>query len=264
MFSKWIAGCMLLVLLGLGAVLRADVTGSIDGMVKDSSGAVAVNVDVTVVNIGTNAVFHAVSDSTGAYFVRALPVGIYQLSVEPKGFKKFVARDLQVQVNESVRVDITLQVGNVAQTVDVSAVAETVDTQSITLKSVVDQQRIENLPLNGRNPTQLMQLVAGVQADVINSNVTSGTTYPGVTPVSVNGGRANTTNYILDGAENNDHYSNAPNPMPNPDALQEFSVQTNTFNAEFGRNVGGIVNAVTRLARMRFTVQRLNICVTQI
>jgi hypothetical protein len=246
MFLKWIACCMLLALLGLPAVLRADVTGSINGIVKDASGAVAVNVEVTVINTGTNAVFHAATDSTGAYFVRALPVGVYQLSVEPKGFKKFVANDLRVQVNESVRVDITLQVGDVAQTVDVSAAAETVDTQSITLKNVVDQQRIENLPLNGRNPTQLMQLVAGVQADVINSNVTSGTTYPGVTPVSVNGGRANTTNYILDGAQNNDHYSNAPNPMPNPDALQEFSVQTNTFNAEFGRNVGGIVNAVTR------------------
>ncbi len=246
MYSKWIAGCMLLVLLGLGAVLRADVTGSINGIVKDASGAVAVNVEVTVTNAGTNAAFHAATDSTGAYFVRGLPVGVYQLSAEPRGFKKFVANDLRVQVNESVRVDITLQVGDVAQTVDVSAAAETVDTQSITLKSVVDQQRIENLPLNGRNPTQLMQLVAGVQSDPINSNVTSGTTYPGVTPVSVNGGRANTTNYILDGAQNNDHYSNAPNPMPNPDALQEFSVQTNTFSAEFGRNVGGIVNAVTR------------------
>ena len=111
---------------------------------------------------------------------------------------------------------------------------------------MVDQQRIENLPLNGRNPVQLMQLVAGVTPDVQNANVTSGTTYPGVTPVSVNGGRANTTNYILDGAQNNDHYSNAPNPMPDPDALQEFSVQTNTFTAEFGRNVGGIVNAVTK------------------
>ena len=246
MFSKWMAGSVLLVLLGLAAVLRADVTGSIDGVVKDASGAVAVNVEVTVVNTGTNAAFRGVTDSTGVYFIRGLPVGVYQLSADPKGFKKFVANDLRVQVNESVRVDITLQVGDVAQTVDVSAAAETVDTQTITLKSVVDQQRIENLPLNGRNPTQLMQLVAGVQADVLNSNVTSGTTYPGVTPVSVNGGRANTTNYILDGAQNNDHYSNAPNPMPDPDALQEFSVQTNTFSAEFGRNLGGVVNAVTR------------------
>ena len=117
MFLKWIASFMLLLLLGLGAELRADVTGSIDGIVKDASGAVAVNIELTVVNTGTNAVFHAATDSTGAYFIRELPVGVYQLSVEPKGFKKFVANDLRVQVNESVRVDITLQVGDVAQTV---------------------------------------------------------------------------------------------------------------------------------------------------
>jgi hypothetical protein len=237
---------MLVLMLGISGALRADVTGSINGVVKDPSGAVAASVEVTVLNVGTGALFHAVTDSSGQYFLRELPVGAYELSVEPKGFKKFVAKDLHVQVNESLRVDIALQVGDVNQTVDVSADVETVDTQSITLKNVVDQQRIETLPLNGRNPTQLMQLIAGVQADLLNANVTSGTTYPGVTPVSVDGGRANTTNYILDGAQNNDHYSNAPNPMPDPDALQEFSVQTNTFNAEFGRNVGGIVNAVTR------------------
>src|SRR5260370_26568202 len=90
-----------------------------------------------------------------------------------------------------------------------------------------------------------MRLVAGVTADP-RADVTSGTTYPGVTPVSVNGGRATTTNYMLDGAQNNDHHSNAPNPMPNPDALQEFSVQTNNFSAEFGRQSGGMVNAVTK------------------
>ncbi|MFN7997983.1 MAG: TonB-dependent receptor [Bryobacteraceae bacterium] len=246
MKSKWIAFCAVVCLCMCGQALHAAVTGAISGVVKDPSGAVAPGVEVTVTNTGTNLVFHAVTDDTGTYFARELPVGVYQLSVEPKGFKKYVASDLRVQVNETLRVDITLQVGDVAQTVAVSAVAETVDTNSITLRNVVDQQRIENLPLNGRNPTQLMQLVAGVQSDPLNANVTSDTTYPGVTPVSVNGGRANTTNYVLDGAQNNDHYSNAPNPMPNPDALQEFSVQTNTFSAEFGRNVGGIVNAVTR------------------
>ncbi len=247
MNTKWTASVMILAVMGITAPVRAaDVNGSIDGVVKDPSGAVAVGIAVTATNTGTNAIFHATTDANGAYFLRELPVGNYQLSAEPKGFKKFVANNLRVQVNEAVRLDISLQVGDLAQTVDVSSVAETVDTTSITLKTVVDQQRIENLPLNGRNPTQLMQLVAGVEPDLQNSNVTSGTTYPGVTPVSVNGGRANTTNYILDGAENNDHYSNAPNPMPDPDALQEFSVQTNTFSAEFGRNVGGIVNAVTR------------------
>ena len=166
--------------------------------------------------------------------------------MQAPGFKKFSASNIRVQVNEAARVDIDLQVGSVDQTVDVSGSVETVDTTSMTLKTVIDQQRIEDLPLNGRNPVQLMQLVAGVQYDPQNSNVTSGTTYPGVFPVSVNGGRDNTTNYILDGAQNNDHYSNAPNPMPDPDALQEFSVQTNSFNAEYGRNVGAIVNAVTR------------------
>jgi outer membrane receptor protein involved in Fe transport len=238
----------LVVLFGAAAssLAAADITGAIDGIVKDPSGAVAPGVEVTATNTGTNAVFRSTTDATGLYSLHGLPVGLYQLAAEPKGFKKFVAKDLRVQVNETLRVDVTLQVGDIAQTVEVSGAAQTVDTESITLLNVVDQQRIENLPLNGRNPTQLMQLVAGVQADVLNSNVTSGTTYPGVTPVSVNGGRANTTNYILDGAENNDHYSNAPNPMPDPDALQEFSVQTNTFSAEYGRNLGGVVNAVTR------------------
>lgn len=241
-FRSLLAG----LLLAVSTLSGADITGSLRGIVKDPSGAVAPGITITVTNSGTNAAFTAVTDSEGAYFVRGLPVGAYRLSVAAPSFKKFTATGIQVQVNETIRVDIALEIGDVAQTVDVSSAVDTVDTQSITLKGVVDEQRIENLPLNGRNPTQLMQLIAGVQTDPQNANVTSGTTYPGVTPVSVNGGRANTTNYILDGAENNDHYSNAPNPMPNPDALQEFSVQTNTFSAEFGRNVGGVVNAVTR------------------
>lgn len=147
---------LLTVLVAVTCIGAADITGSIDGLVKDPSGAVAPAIEVSVANNGTNAVFHAVTDSTGAYFIRELPVGEYTLTVEPKGFKKFVANDLRVQVNESIRVDINLEIGDLAQTVDVSGVAETVDTNSITLKNVVDQQRIENLPLNGRNPTQLI------------------------------------------------------------------------------------------------------------
>jgi hypothetical protein len=236
-----------LTMLGFCSLVHAaDVTGSIEGVVKDSSKAVAPGIGVTVTNIGTDTVYHATSDNTGVYFVRDLPAGDYQLVIEAPGFKKFVANRVVVQVNETARVDVALEVGNVTQTVDVSGAVQTVDTHAVALTEVIDQQRIENLPLNGRNATQLMQLVAGVQYDQQNSNVTSGTTYPGVFPVSVNGGRDNTTNYILDGAQNNDHYSNAPNPFPDPDALEEFSVMTNTFSAEFGRNVGGIVNAVTR------------------
>lgn len=238
--------CVVFAMLAVGTMLRAaDITGSIDGVVKDASGGVAPGISVVVTNVATSAVFNTTTDSTGTYNISVAP-GDYQLTVQAQGFKKFTASDIHVQVNEQARVDVTLEVGSVSQSISVAASVETVDTSSMALKTVVDEQRIEDLPLDGRNPVQLMQLVAGVEYDPQNSNVTSGTTYPGVFPVSVNGGRDNTTNYILDGAENNDHYSNAPNPMPDPDALEEFSVQTDSFSAEFGRNVGGIVNAVTR------------------
>ena len=138
-----------------------------------------------------------------------------------------------------------MTVGAVSESVEVSASVVNVNTEDASLRTVVDQRRVEDLPLNGRDPVQLMRLVAGVSL-YNGSGFTSGTTYPGVVSVSVNGNRGNSTNYILDGGQNNDHYSNAPNPMPNPDALQEFSVQTNNFSAEFGRNSGGIVNAVTK------------------
>jgi len=236
---------------GLAPLAMADVTANITGVVTDPSGAVVAKAAVAAVNTGTNATFRTTTDDSGVYWLRALPVGAYDVTVSVSGFMRHEAKGIRLQVNETARADASLAVGNATQTVSVTAEAVTVDTVTGTLKTVVDQKRIEELPLNGRNPTQLMRLVAGVQAD-FRADVTSGTTYPGTTPVSVNGSRANQTNYILDGAQNNDHYSNAPNPMPNPDALQEFSVQTNSFSAEFGRNSGGIVNAVTRAGTNEF------------
>src|SRR5262249_40141162 len=125
---------------------------------------------------------------TGTYARRALPVGVYTLTAELRGFKKFETSGVRVQVTEVVRVDVTLTLGEVTETVAVSGLAVTVGTQTPTLKTVVDQQRIVELPLNGRNPTQLMRLIAGVQIDT-RTDLTSGTTYPGAQPVSVNGGR---------------------------------------------------------------------------
>ena len=148
-------------------------------------------------------------------------------------------------MNEEVRLDIALKVGAVTEMVTVSGMASTVDTSTGTLKTVVDQERIENLPLNGRNPTQLHDARRG-RADRSQRSHVRRRPIPGTRRYSSSGARGNTTNYVLDGGSNNDHYSNGPNPMPNPDALQEFSVQTNSFSAEYGRNVGAIVNAVTR------------------
>ncbi len=237
--------CISLTALIAVPVLAQNTTGTFTGIVHDSSGGIVPNVNITARNTGTSATFTARTDGEGIYFLRTVPVGVYDIVGEIGGFQKFEIRTVRLQVDETIRVDMKLTVGATTETVTVSASSAVLDTVSATLKSVVDQRRIEELPLNGRNPAQLMRLIVGVTNDP-GANVTSGTTYPGTNPVSVNGGRSNTTNYILDGAQNNDIYSNAPNPLPNPDALQEFSVQTNNFSAEFGRQSGGIVNAVTK------------------
>lgn len=239
------AGALLWVLCGTSLTFGQNINGSFTGVVTDATGSLVPNALVTARNEATAGISNTRSDSEGVFWIRNLPVGVYDITAELTGFQKSETRAVRVQVDEVVRVDFKLNVGSNAETVTVSAVASVVDTTTATLKAVVDQKRIEELPLNGRNATQLMRLIVGVTNDP-NASVTSGTTYPGTNPVSVNGNRSNNTNYLLDGAQNNDLYSNAPNPMPNPDALQEFSVQTNNFSAEFGRQSGGIVNAVTK------------------
>lgn len=220
-------------------------TGTITGITKDTTGASLPGSRVVATNTGTNATFEAVSDDNGTYTLRSLPSGNYNVAVETNGFKKTTLTDVTVRVNEEIRLDATLDVGSVNEEVTVTAEASLVNTTSSTLKTVIDERRINELPLNGRDPNALVQLVAGVQPDN-RTSLTSGATYPGATSVSSNGGRGNTTNYVLDGGSNNDSYSNQSNPTPNPDALQEFSVQTNNFSAEYGRNLGAVVNAVTK------------------
>jgi hypothetical protein len=246
------AAAIALLCSGASLSVAQNVTGSIAGVVKDPSGSVVPSIAVIAANEGTGARFQTATDADGQYTIRAVPVGVYSLSAEAPGFKRFEGRGIRLQVNEVARVDIHLDIGATTETVTVAGEVVTVDTSTAVLKSVVDQKRIEDLPLNGRNPTQLMRLIVGTATDW-RADTTSGTTYPGVRGgVSVNGSRSNAVNYILDGAQNNDHYSNAPNPMPNPDALNEFSVQTNNFSAEFGRQPGGIVNAVTKSGTNEF------------
>ncbi len=227
------------------AAQAQGITGSITGVVRDPGGGVIPGVEVTVVHAGTNAVYRGVSNDIGVYAIRTLPIGSYNLTAELAGFRRFEATGIRVQVDERVRVDVQLQLGELSEAVQVTAGMIGVDTQSSTLQTVVDQRRIEELPLDGRNPADLIRLVAGV-ARYSGESLTSGTTYPGAVNVSVSGSRGNATNFVLDGGQHNDHYSNANSPMPNPDALAEFSVQTDNFSAEHGRNMGAIVNAVTK------------------
>jgi hypothetical protein len=219
--------------------------GALTGIVRDETGAVIPNAGVTATNQGTSVTVRAQTNDSGVYLLRPLPAGAYDVEVSAQGFKKKLLANAVVRVDEESRLDITLSPGQISEEVRVTADATPVNTNSATLKTVIDERRINDLPLNGRNPNSLILLVAGVAPDT-RTSLTSGTTYPGVQPISSNGGRGNTTNYVLDGGSNNDIYSNAPNPTPNPDALQEFSVQTNNFSAEYGRNLGAVVTAVTK------------------
>ena len=250
MFRKTLSFIVWLLVVAALPASAQTTTGGMTGVVRDAGGGVLPGVTVAATHEATNAVTTAVTNDVGIYVLRGLPVGRYHVVAALTGFQGAKNTDVVVRVNEDVRLDIALSVGAVTDTVTVSGKASTVDTTTGTLKTIVDQERIENLPLNGRNAAQLMTLVAGVLPD--RTDLTSGATYPGVQPVSSSGARGNTTNYVLDGGSNNDHYTNGPNPMPNPDALQEFSVQTNSFSAEYGRNVGAIVNAVTRAGTNQF------------
>ncbi len=244
----------LILMLVFGTLLlmaQGSPTGTITGVTKDEAGASIPGSRVVATNTGTNSTFEAVSDENGSYAIRSLPVGNYKITVEAAGFKKTTLTDIIVRVNEEIRLDATLNIGALSEEVTVTAETSLVNTTSSTLKTVIDERRINELPLNGRDPNALVQLVAGVQPDT-RTSLTSGATYPGAVSVSSNGGRGNTTNYVLDGGSNNDSYSNQSNPTPNPDALQEFSVQTNNFSAEYGRNLGAVVNAVTKSGTNKF------------
>ncbi len=229
---------------GAVALHAQDVNGTIVGVVKDASGATVPTAKVVATNGGTAAQATTSTLSDGSFSLK-LPPGVYNVEVEASGFKSTRIQALKIEVNTQSRADAVLNIGEASEVVNVAAVSNTVDTTSSTLKETIGEQTIEDAPLNGRNPISLILLVPGVVRDP-RANVTSGNTYPGATGISINGNRSNTTNYILDGATNNDNYVNAPAPLPDPDALQEFSVLTNSFSAEFGRLPGGVVNAVTK------------------
>src|SRR5690606_39018046 len=227
----------------------AQPTVRLVGTVTDSSGGVIPGAEVTATDVGTGTQRTVLSNDEGFYVIPGLRRGQYRLECELTGFKKFVQEGITLEVDQVAQVDVVLEPGEVSTVVEVTSNVSKVDTQTATLKEVIDEQRVRELPLNGRDATQLVLLVPGV---VGTTRDTSGLRQGGsgrgiVQPgISSNGGRSNMTNYNLDGAFHNDTYVNVAMAMPNPDALQEFSVQTNNFDAEYGRSAGAIVNAVTR------------------
>jgi carboxypeptidase family protein len=228
----------------LGAIPAfAQTTGEIRGNVKDPSGAVIPNASVTATLVGTNTSRTVNSAGDGDYTLPQLAVGVYSVTGDAQGFKKFVAKDVVVSIGHVTVVNITLQIGAAAETITVEANAAQVETSSTQIGAVMTDTAIRELPLSTRNTYQLLQLQPGVQSQV-GADLFYGSDSPGV--VSVNGGRGRSNNYMVNGGDGNDIFVNGPAIQPSPDAVEEFRVITNTFDAEYGRNSGSVVNVVTK------------------
>jgi len=238
----WLALCAVLAVAPLCAQTTA---GSIVGTVTDPSGAVIAGANITITNVGTNIAVKATTDSAGEYVVTPLEVGKYSVTVEATGFKRSLRPDIQVNVQDRVRVDAKLEVGQVTDTVEVAGEAPILETDTSYLGEVVDSQHIVDLPLNGRFFTRLAVLTAGTAPSP------AGARDENTGGFSANGVRPYQNNFILDGVDNNslseDLSSQASFVVgPPPDAIQEFKVQTNSMSAEFGRSGGAVLNVTIK------------------
>jgi Carboxypeptidase regulatory-like domain/TonB dependent receptor len=238
-------GVYLLVFVGLLGCASAwgQTNGEIRGIVNDPSGAVVPGANVTATLTGTDTTRTVASDKDGGFVIPELAVGSYDVTTEAQGFKKFVAKNVVVSIGHVNFITVTLQLGGSADTVTVEANAAQVETTSTQLGAVMTDTSIRELPLSTRNAYQLLQLQPGVQSQ-LGSDLFLGSDNPGV--VSVNGGRGRANNYMVNGGDGNDIFVNGPAIQPSPDAIEEFRVLTNTFDAEYGRNSGSVVNVVTK------------------
>ena len=230
-----------------GFPLHGQGFGKIVGAVTDPQGLGVPGARITVTEAPTRLETRTTTSQDGLYTVPALRPTEYNLTVTAGGFRTFTQSGITLRADEAVTVNATLQVGQAIDKIAVTADAVQVDTATSTLGQVVDSRRLADLPMNGRNAAQLTVLVGGAIA-APNDSADQGQTktFPVVVTVSANGSRANTTNYMLDGGNNVDEYTNVNLPFPFPDALQEFSVETSNYSAQYGQNAGGVVNVVTK------------------
>jgi len=224
----------------------AQTTAQVSGRVTDATGAALPGAQVQITNTDTSAVRTTLTAEDGYYLLPALTIGPYKFEVTMQGFQTFVQSGIVLQVNSNPAVNFTLQVGNMAQSVEVQADASMVETQSTGIGEVVQLEHVIDLPLNGRQATQLIALVGASVQPAATSGLTSNLDYPTSVAISIAGNQINATNYFLDGGVNMDFRTNVGSPMPFPDALQEFKVESSALPANLGSRPGGSVSAITR------------------
>ena len=243
----------LVLCLGFSLAAFAQSTSQISGTVKDVSGSVVPGAVVTVTQTNTGISRTAVSDASGVYSLPSLPLGPYRMEVKKDGFSVYVQSGIVLQVDSAPNIDPVMKVGSVSETVQVESDATMVEVESTGVGQVVNQQQVIELPLNGRQVTQLITLAGGANTVAAafgqapsSGNLVSSKNYPNEALVSVAGGMLNGTTYLLDGGTHNDVFNNLNLPLPFPDAVQEFKVETSALPAEYGQHSAGAVNVVSK------------------
>jgi len=234
-------------------LLLADVTGSISGVVRDPRQAVVAGATVQVTNVQTNVSQQATTGADGSYHFLALSPGSYKISATASGFRAYNATDITLQVNDQLRVDIALQVGTVAETIDVSASAVHVETENTQLGDVIDSKKMLALPLNGRSYLDLLGLQAGVAPTTAGTLLGSSQSDRPVSGyitnagnVSVNGQRETGNAFLVNGGDVSEGRNLGAGLVPNLDSVEEFRLITNSFDAEYGKFSGAVMNAITK------------------
>ena len=230
---------------------QAVSTSQITGTVQDSSGSAVPGAVVKATQTATGAARTVTTGADGGYVLTNLPVGPYQLEVTKEGFTKYVQSGIVLQVASNPTIDAILKVGAVTEQVNVQADATMVETHSSGIGAVVDNQRILEMPLNGRDPASLVFLAGAAVVGANVDSVANGKNYP-VQIISVAGGTSDGTSYLLDGGTFNDPANNLTLPLPFPDALQEFKVETSALAAQYGHHSAAAVNAVSKSGTNEF------------
>ncbi|MDT7810547.1 MAG: hypothetical protein QOJ42_463, partial [Acidobacteriaceae bacterium] len=234
--------------LAVRPALAVGPTGKIVGTVTDSTGAPVAGAKVSAINEATNETRSYTTDGSGNFTFPVLPSGNYTIRAESTGFQTYEQKGIVLQVDQNVTITPVMQVGTASQVIQVTAQQAQINLVDATISHVVDQERVVDLPLNGRDTLQLQYIMPGVSYD--NDTVSHGQgQHEGVV---VNGNRPGSNYFLLDGVDMTDSYLATAPVFPAPDALQEFDIQTSNFTAQYGRSSGGVVNAATRAGSNKF------------
>src|ERR1700730_14429709 len=237
--------CIVILSSPMKSYSQAAGTGSIQGSIVDSTGAIIQKATVTVTNVATQVKHVAVTEGNGLYSFPNLDIGTYSIDVVAEGFERYIRSNVVLEVGSSIAINIDMPVGRTDQKVEVQASGLSLQTEDASFKQTIDQQTVTEMPLNGRQMTSLITLSGGSTPAPGGDFTGSKFSYQTIS-VSIAGGMGNTTQWKLDAGDNNDYMANGNLPFPFPDAVSQFSVESTALTSQNSMHAGGLVNVVTR------------------